>query len=294
MSMEQVRSLILSGRYVQAAREAEGLLEGDLDPAERAQLYHTLSVAYYKGEQVRPALKAARQAEALAGEWGLIDLSARIRFNLVPLLTDVGDYTAAVEAGARLLATEAELPPEIRRELPWVHYNLARAQRYRHDYQAMYGHLEKAIAEGALHNLNPGFRVDAHHLAAWWLLLEGRIAEADQHIMQAANLVGPGDSERHREQLLVECLRAYQSGDHAGALALAEEFLAPGTSVTKRQASWACLIAGWVSLSQKAWPSAEGWAGVALHHALDLGSPELMNRANELQNRVRQGKEAAG
>lgn len=291
--IDQLRALVQAGRYVQAAREAEELLAGELEPPSRGMVYHVLSVAEYRSDRIRPALRAAQRAEAIASEWGLVELVGRVRVNLIALLTEAGDYAAAIDAGARLLAAEGDLSEVLQREIPRAHYNLARAHRSRRDSEAMYAHLKRAISGASQLGLDTGFQVDCYHLAAWWLLLDGRITDADLHLLQAVEMLPPDDPPRQREQLLCSCLRAYQTGDHHRAVELAEELI-QGGQVTTLQRAWACLIAGWVAAGLGEWDRATVCATAADNHALDLGSPELMNRAQELRIQIERGREAAG
>jgi tetratricopeptide (TPR) repeat protein len=292
--LEEIRALVRAGRYVQAARETEELLEQGLDPEDQVQAYHIQTVAYYRAEQIWPAYRAAQRTEFLATQRGMAEIVGRARINLVAIITDIGDYRLACEVGKKLLATENELSPQTRRELPAVRYNLARASRCAREYSEAYDHLERAITDAENLGFPSDFRVQMHQLMAWWLLLDERIGAADRHIERAEALIRPEDRDQRREQLLVACLRAYTAGQGDRAVEIAEEFISKGAPATTRQRAWAYLITGWVMLDEKRWDLAEAAGDRALESALDLGSPELMQRANDLRIRAVQGRQAAG
>jgi hypothetical protein len=293
--VEELRVLVRSGRYVQAARDAEVLIaEGALGPVDLSHAYHVQSVALYQTDKLVPAYHAARKAEALATEWGLTDLGGRIRINLIALLRDIGEYRAAAEVGARLLDTEEKLSPDTRGQLPRVRYNLARVQRVRHEAEVAYELLEQAIATAEAAGFDPGFRADAHQLMAWWLLEDDRVAAADPHLEAAGALIQPEDVTRQREQLLIACHVAYRIGDSEAAIAMAGEFVPMDAPATQRQRVWACLISTWVAIDQADWPNADLFATTAQTIAIELQAPDLMNRANDLKRQIHEHRPAAG
>jgi tetratricopeptide (TPR) repeat protein len=291
--LDELRGLVRAGRYVQAVRACEALLEaGALEPAEQATVYHIESVAYYQSDRLFEAVRAAKTAEELAVNCRANDLVQRVRVNLVALYCDVGDTQLAVEMSEKLLADQANLSPEVRQELPRVHYNLARVYRGRREKGLMFDHLKQAIELAKVVPHLRSFLVMAHQLLAWWLCLEERLREADEHIQAAGTLLEPGETEQVREQLLLAGLRAYQAGDVHTAVELVEEFITPGTPSTLRQSTWAYWILAEAALSLDRLEEAGSFAERALQDAIELAAPDLMNRANDLQHRISKRREA--
>lgn len=217
------------------------------------------------------------------------ELAQRIRINLVGLYVEATDYQAAVEVGAHLLAD----PGALGGRLPFVHYNLARAHQARRDREQMLHHYRTAAGLAEELGAPPALQVQINQQFAWQLLLLDRIAEADGHIERAGALVDSDDAEGQREQILLACLRAYQTGALENAVALAEEFT-PGTPGTAKHRTWAALIAGWVALDWEQLDQAEALAELVLQGALEQNWPEMMNRGNLLRHRVRDKRESAG
>lgn len=288
--LEGIRDLLRAGRFVQAAREAEEALDGDVSPTDQAQLNQLLGVARYKVGALWPAIQATRTAEGLAAEWGLPEVLGRARINLVAMLLDIGDYALAAETGARLLRGAADLPDQVRVQLCWVHYNLARVYHAQRQHRLMYEQVRLAIESAD----SDHFLVMVHQQAAWWRYLDDHIDQGDRHREVAGELLTPDDTEGAREMLILECLRAHQTGDMERAVTLSEEFLLSEMEPPLLQRVWAAYIAGSAALHLDHISEAGVLAGRSLDWAIELGDPGLMNRANELRRRVEQRKQAAG
>lgn len=292
--LEQLRSMVRAGRSLQAAREAEELLAGEVDPQEQAHLYHLLGAARYRLGSMWPAIQATRRAEGLASEWGLPDVLGKARINLVAMLADVGDYGLAAETGDRLLASASHLPDDVQAQLCHVHYNLARVYHARREHRMMFEQVDRALKAAEAAEAPASFLVMVHQQAAWWRYLGDQIAQGDKHAEAARGLVSPDDREGAREQLLLTCLRAHQTGDMAKAVTLAEEFLAEGAPSSLLHRMWAAYIAGSAALHLERICESEQLAERALDWAIELGLPEHMKRTNDLRRRVRERRQEAG
>jgi tetratricopeptide (TPR) repeat protein len=291
--LEELRELVRARRYVLAVRSAKALLDEDeLDPRERAEAHHICAVALFKQEQVFPALTHEERAHHLAVELQLHDLVQRVRVNLVAILVDVGEYQRAIELGDTIL-TDESLPVALRSQLAYVHYNVAQAYRARRDKRPMFDHLRKAVRLGEECHAPVLFRVQMAQQLAWHLYMDEQIAEADRYVEAVAALLDSEDTEGNNEQLLLACLRAYQVGDLAKAVVLAEELTPHNTTATSRQIAWAYLISGWVASEVGQLDEAANFADTVLNRALSLNSPELMNKANSLRHKIMSRREAA-
>jgi hypothetical protein len=294
--LEELRALVRTGRYVQAARDAEALIaEGSLEPSGEAKAYLIQAVAQFHMRQYWPALEAARRSEELADVSMDAVTLARARINLISLLYEVGDTGMAADVGARLLADEQSLPPEVRSELCHVHYNLSRVYRSRGRDSRMYEHLGRAITSGEETGASSDFLTMAHQLAAWWRYLDDHIAIGDRHKAAAGDLLSGDDWEGAREQLLLDCLRAHQVGDMAMAISLSEEFLLSGAQSTLLQRAWASYIAASAALYLGQVEEAATIVDRAMELAIELYSSEHINRVNGLRHRIMARKaESAG
>lgn len=200
----------------------------------------------------------------------------------------------ALDTGDKLLQALAHLSGDLRPQIPRIHYNLARAHRAMRHSTEMYVHLQTAIDMARTFGLGVSFRVKTHQLMSWWKYLDERIAEADHHFQAAAELVDPDDTERVRDQLLLTCLRAYQTGNSKEALNLVEEFLTPGTPTTMHQAAWAHMILAWLALDNGQLEHAWVMVDASLDYATKLRWSEMINRCAKMRQEITRRKESAG
>lgn len=282
--LDEVRALILAGRYVQAAREAEAILARDPDPG--AELYHIYSVALYRSGRLFKAVSEAEKA-LMVGAAG--DLAQRVQVNLIGFYLEAGDYNRAITIGEVLLADTGT----VRERLPYVHHNLAMAHQARRDRPSMLHHYRTAVRLAEDLGSPPSLMVQIHQQLAWQLLLIDQVAEADRNINAAGDLVDESDIEGQREQMLLACLRAHQTGDLDLAVTLAEEFT-PGSPATPRQRTWAALITGWVAVEFGRLDDAQELADRVIYDAVEQNWPEMMNRGNQLRHRISDKREEAG
>jgi hypothetical protein len=238
------------------------------------------------------AIEATRRAEALASEWALSDVLGRARINLVAFYQDIGDYGVAAETGVQLL--QSELPEQLRAQLCHVHYNLARVYHAKRQHRMKYEQVSLALEAAERSGAQSSFVVMIHQQAAWWRYLGDQIKHGDEHLEAAGALLLPNDVDGAREQLLLACLRAHQTGDMEKAATTAEEFLLDGAPSTLLQRIWSAYIAASGALHLDRLHEAETLVGRALDWACEFGDPALMKRTNDLRRRIYQRKHGAG
>lgn len=290
--LDEIQALLKRGQWTRAEAAAEGMLQGGVSPVVQAWLYHALAVAHSKMGTTWDALKAARRAQFLASDLRLHDLEFKVLVNLVWLYSEVGDWQLSLETGEQLLA--GNIPDDLRSQLPRVYYNLAFAHRCKHEYGKMHERIQMAIRLGEEMGASPAFLTMANQQAAFWLLLEDRIADADRYMEKSLSLLSEDDTAGWQEQTLLDALRAHQIGKMDEAMTYTESLVRAGANATLLQRAWAAYLAASAALHLDQVEAAATLIERAVELALELYSPEHLNRVNQLRIRIMKRTETAG
>jgi tetratricopeptide (TPR) repeat protein len=292
--LEELRRRHAAGEHTAAMRlareilrEPGGLAAADLFDVAKMGAGASMALREYFGAQ-RFVEKEVLYALATDDP----DLVGTAHFHKGTVYMYIGSTGEALEAFTTFAAIDTPSRPALDRYRAGCWFNTGTAHMQRREYERAAGALAEARAvyaeQGDRHGVAECFLQEA-----WALMLADRYEPAAHQLGQASALLAEYPS--NKLQLSCICHRAfyhYRQGEYDRAVALCEEiFQIDRPGVQHNHTSEAAWIAGECALVLGMLDHAEAMAAAATDHAVKAGWIWLMNRANELRQRVQAARE---
>ena len=292
MSLVRLRQLFDSGAYLQARREAERLLPGDLTAVERGEVLYMAGRAALLLGDLYAAVRLAEQAAEAAAEAGDAATESSARLSLGEACLRIGEARRAAD---HLAAYLARRPDAMATHDGDAHWFLALAHQQMRDYKAAIGHFEEAAACFTARNRSQDRARATLGLARCYLGV-GAPALAEPHLTWVNEYLRANPSEALAAELLcARALQAHLEGDLAASARLCQELFVPGRpGVGPAHIGEAAWIMGENALEVGRLEEAHLFAEWAMDHAMQANSPGLINRILDLQRRVRARRQDNG
>jgi tetratricopeptide (TPR) repeat protein len=288
MAVERLQSLVTTGQFLAAYREAERLaLDPGLDPALRAKVYIVGVKAALGLREVYAAAKMAEkaiEAAEMGADWediGNARLYAALSYG------QLGDTVLALRFFG-LFFEYLDRYSELQSKTAFAYYNLALVHEHRREYAEALRYYQLAAEDFAKLEHHPG-RLACLDNMAWVLLRQDRAGEAELLLSQAESLL-PEVGEAHEylvSHMIIQAYHHLQTGSSKRTMELCEEVFQPGRQgVTDRHLALGCWLMAHVAMDSPHLEQATLFSQLAVKHALDAKEPSLMNLASEIRQRV--------
>ncbi|MBP2019346.1 tetratricopeptide (TPR) repeat protein [Symbiobacterium terraclitae] len=292
MSLARLRQLFDSGAYLQARREAERLLPGDLTAAERGEVLCLAGRAALLLGDLYAAVRLTEQAAVAAAAAGDAATESSARLSLGEACLRIGEARRAADHLSTYLARR---PEEMAAHDGDAHWFLAMAHQQLRDYAAAIGHFEEAAASFTARRRSHDRARALLGIARCYLgvgapdLAEPPLAAVNEYLRE-----NPSDTLA-AELLCARALQAHLEGDLAGSARLCQEVFVPGRpGVTPGHIGEAAWVMGENALEIGRLEEAHLFAEWAMDHAMQANSPGLINRILDLQRRIRTRRQDDG
>lgn len=296
-SLDRLQGLVRRGEFIQAIREAEGLLLlTNLSTSAQARVLKYLGRCQAQLGDFYGAVRVLETAHVLARnsrDWDCLGL-ARAELGIIRLL--IGDYSNAIDV-LQTYFLDLEHYTEARAAEGLVQYNLGLAHRRRRDYRAAIERYTLAVSWF----IERGYTLHAgqtHQNIAWVYCLDGNYDEAERELTTADSFLEVCGAAFQAEQLVCRALYYHCTGQIGTSMLMVEEVLRPTrTGVTATHKGHATWIAGCNALRARHYDMATYFADLATQYALEAKEPAIMSQASLLRADIAKWKgegEAAG
>jgi|GEM_PF-6412755 len=287
MAVDRLQSLVATGQFLAAYREAERMsMDPDLDPSLKARVL-ILGVRAAAGlREIYAAVKMAEkaiEAAELGSNWEDVG-DARLYAALI--YRELGDTAQALRF-FQLFFQHLDRYPTLQSKTAHAYYNMALTQQQRREYEEALASYRLAAEDFEKLGNQAGVLASLQN-SAWVWLLQERPGEAEPYIQQAEALSTQLEiAEYQVTQLVVEGLYQFQLHNLDKAMALCEEVFQPGRQgATERHLAEAAWIMATLTLNAQRLHEAGIFADLAIRHALQAKEPHLMNLASDVRHRI--------
>lgn len=287
MSVDRLQTLVASGQFLAAFREAERLgMDPTLDHVDRAK---ALVAGVRAAAGLREVYAGAKMAEKavefaeLSDDWNEIG-NARLHAALIH--RELGDTSQALRF-FDLFLQYLDRYPIMQTKTAHAYYNKGLTHQQRREFsEALEAY--RLAAEDFEKLGNMAGVVASIQNSAWVLLLQGRPADAEPYMARSQMICSHLDQPEYQvSQLVLEAVAAKLIGDPDGAMSLCEEVFQSGRQgVSDRHLAAASWVMAEVSLEARRLHEAGIFADLATSYALQAREPHLMNLAGEVRQRV--------
>lgn len=287
--LERVTQLLRAGAYSQARRQAEMLLQGDLEPAQAAVAYRLAARACLGMEEPYAAVQFGERACELAKSSGAVETLAQAHFDCGCGYVNIGD-TARAEEHLKAFDSLVAQAPVLASWRGLALYNLSIIHRQRKDWAGAIDALTQAsviFEAGGHQDRLTQARLDT----AWCYLMSGNAGSAALHLERVADYVASvPDSPLAADLLTAQALYHRVAGDLAKSSRLCAEVISERPGMTRHHLAEACWVLGENALDLNRLEEASVFAALALDHAQADNWPSMMNLAGDLRRRVQMVK----
>lgn len=287
MPVERLHSLVATGQFLAAYREAERLaMDPELDPSLKAKVFIAGMRAATGLREIYSAAKMAEKAiecAELGSDWEDIG-NARLHSALIYIL--LGD-TAQSLRFFHLFFQHLDRYPSLQSKTAVAYYNKALTHQQRREFNEALESYKLAVEDFEKLGNRSGVLASLQN-SAWVMLLQGRARDAETVLHQAEMLSSQLEMPEYQtSQLIIEALYARQIGDPERAKTLCEEVFQPGRQgASDRHLAAASWIMADLTLEASRLHEAGIFADLAVNHALQAKEPHLMNLASEIRRRI--------
>ncbi len=287
MPVDRLHSLVATGQFLAAYREAERLaMDPELDPALRAKV---LIIGVRAAAGLREIYSAAKMAEKavecaeLGSDWEDI---GNARLVSAFIYSQLGDTAQALRF-FDLFFHHLDRYPTLQSKTALAYYNMAYTLQQRKEYDRAIEVYKLAIEDYEKQGNRVGVLLSVQN-CAWVRLLQSQPHEAEAYLAQSESLVAELEQpEQQIVHLVTEALYVRQLGDLERAKSLCEEVFQPGRQgVSPRALAEASWIMADLSLEAGMLNEASIFADLAISYALQEKDPHVMNLASEVRRKV--------
>lgn len=287
MPVDRLHSLVATGQFLAAYREAERLaLDPALDPTLKAKVFIVGVRAAAGLREIYAAAKMAEKAVECAEYGDNWEDIGNARLASAFVYAELGDTSQALRF-FDLFFQHLDRYPTLQRKTALAYYNMGFTRQQRKEYDEAIAAYQLSIEDYEKLGSRAGI-VFCLHNSAWVKLLQNRPHESEPYLAQAEALIATLEVPEHQiAHLVVEALYLRQLGELERAKSLCEEVFQPGRQgVSPRYLTEAAWIMADISLEAGLINEASIFADLAISYALQEKDPHLMNLASEVRRKV--------